>query len=112
MTYPPFVESAVGIYIETLFRRRGLCKRIGDIDDVYEEIFGGTDSIEHPRAGLVDAVGVSLVKYDGLAGAWGAIADAMCLFMKVKSLDVYVHTVWKTEASSLTRVGGPNKPWA
>ncbi len=88
MTYPPFVESAVGMYIETLLRRRGLCKRVGDIGTVYEEILGGTHSIEHPRAGLVDAVGVSLVKYDGLAGAWGAIADATCLFTKVKSLDV------------------------
>jgi hypothetical protein len=88
MTYPPFVKSAVGIYIETLLRWRGLCKRVGDIGAVYEEILGGTDSIEHPRAGLVDTVGVSLVEYDGLAGAWGAIADATCLFTKVKSLDV------------------------
>jgi hypothetical protein len=85
MTYPPFVESAARIYIETLLWWRSLCKHGGDICAVYEEILGGNDSIEHPRAGLVDAVDIRLVKYDGLVGAWGAIADATCLFTKVKT---------------------------
>ncbi len=107
MTYPPFIESVVGIDIETLLWRRGLCKHVGDVGTVYEEILGGTDSIEHPRAGLVDAVGVSLVKYESLVDAWGATEDATCLLRRSRVLMLYVHTVWKTAASSSTRVGGP-----
>ncbi len=108
MTYPPFIESAVGMYIETLLQRRGLCKCIGDVGAVYKEILGGTDSIEHPRAGLVDAVGVSLVEYDGLAGVWGAIVDATCLFTKVKSLDVVCpHCV--EDCSIVVNKGGRSK---
>ncbi len=73
---PPFIEGMVGADEEALFRWWGFREGIGDIGAVDQEIFGGSDSIEHSSASLVDAVCICLRKGSNLSRPGGSIANA------------------------------------
>ncbi len=73
---PPFIEGTVRADEEALFRWWGFRKGIGDIGTVDQEIFGGSNSIEHSSASLVDAVCICLRKDSNLSGPGGSIANA------------------------------------
>jgi hypothetical protein len=46
MTYPPFVESTIGVNVEALFGRRCFSESIGHVRPVYEEVLCGCYSVE------------------------------------------------------------------
>jgi hypothetical protein len=85
--YPPFLEVAVRIYIEALFRRWSFRERIRHIGSIYQQVSNSSNTIEHPRAGLVNTVCIRLVKDEGFACAGGAIADAASLFTMIKGFN-------------------------
>ncbi len=76
MLSPPFIEGTVGADEEALFRWWGFPKGIGDIGAVDQEIFGGSNSIEHSSASLVDAACICLRKDLNLSGPGGSIPNA------------------------------------
>ena len=85
---PPFAESLVRTDVESLFRGGCLSKSIGDIGAKYKHDFrGGTKGVEDARAGLIDEVGVGVVKDMDLSRSWGAITRASGLLAFVQFFD-------------------------
>jgi hypothetical protein len=80
---PPFIEGMVGADEEALFRWWGFHEGIGDIGTVDQEIFSGSNSIEHSSASLVDAVCICLCKDSNLSRPNGSIANAASFLLTI-----------------------------
>ena len=84
---PPFAESLVRSDVESLFRGGCLSKGIGDVGTQDKQVFCGSKGVEDARAGLIDAVGVGVVKDTDLSRSGGAVTRASCLLAFVQFLD-------------------------
>jgi hypothetical protein len=84
---PPFMKCLVRSHIEALFWRWGLGEGIRYIGTKHKEVLTGWYCIKEMWAGLVDTVGVSLIKDFDRSWSWRTIADTACLLTSVKGLD-------------------------
>ena len=87
MTYPPFIESVIGVDVDPLYGRWGFGESVGHVSTVYQEVLRGCYSIEHAGACLVNTVCVCFVKNMCLSSTEQAITDHAGFLASIKGLD-------------------------
>jgi hypothetical protein len=84
---PPIFESLVWADVETLRRGRSLSESVRYVRAEDEEVLDSRSGIEDPRSGLVQTVGMYVVKNTNLATASRTVTRATCLLSTVICLD-------------------------
>jgi hypothetical protein len=68
MVHPPVKKSFVRNDVETLIGGRSLCKCIGNISTIDEEILCHRAGVEDSGTCLIHSISIRLIKYAGLTG--------------------------------------------